>query len=299
MLSSRIVRITNLLTGWRRELVFDGLLLTPPVAGIGTVEIVERAPLRRMKDILDEVARRVPAAGAVAQIGPLIRFATHEGEHAGLATVSAVTPEGPVRRIIGMVAGDDRYVLVDGTVVAPEYFAQFREIVELLTRNSFLALGEIRRRRFEYDRPPSDWQVLGHHHATRYYHPSYPRVVSVITVHEARPVQATETEAIDRMLFLDTANLADRDPPTTPTPLLSRANLAGQLVRMTGFVSGTRMTLLRAVFTDSRFTYPIHLDTTSAALKDSLPVFSSVVTSARPVPTWAPKHPSSVMEWVD
>jgi hypothetical protein len=293
------MRIRDLLTGWRHQAIVDGIQLLPPVEAIGRVRAVERAPLRRMKDIVDGFIKDVPRALVPSvRVSPLVRFATDEGENAGMLSISVDTPEVPLERTLGLVVGDTSYALITATVAAPEYVTQFREIVELMTRGWFMCLGEHRRRRYLYD-PPAGWHAIPAHHATRYYHPAYPKVVAAVTVHDARPTQVTDAELLDRMLFVETWRGLERDPPTAPTPLQSQYDLTGQLTRITGVQGGQRMVTLQGVYTDTRFTYILQLDAKMDALKDSLPSFSNTVLSARPVPAWAPKKPSSLIQWVD
>jgi hypothetical protein len=292
------MRLRELLRGWRRYPLPDGLLLLPPVDGVGKVKAQERAPVRRMKDVVDETVARMPAEyQSSVRVGPLVRFPTYEGEHAGLLTLSARLGPGPWERTIGMVVGDERYVLVSGTVFAPERGPQIREIVELMTRGWYMALGESRRRRFVFD-PPAGWPALAGHHATRYYHPEYPRIVSSITVHDARPAQGSESEAIDRMLFVDTWT-GERDPPTPPAPLMSRSNLSGTLTRTTGVQDGFRAAALRAAYSDNRFSYVLQLDTRMDALTDSVPVFEAVVRSVQPVPMATRRSEEPLSPWAD
>src|SRR5262249_23644190 len=133
------MRIRDLLTGWRRQPIAGGMVLSPPVEGIGKVKVTEGSPLRRMRDVVDELIAKVPPElQSSVQVGPLVRFPTHEGEHAGMLTLAIHMPRGPMERTLAMVVGDERYALIVGTVMAQEYFAQFREIVDLMTRSWFM-----------------------------------------------------------------------------------------------------------------------------------------------------------------
>src|SRR5262249_19562854 len=149
-------------------------------------------------------------------------------------------------------------------------------------RGCYLGLGENRRRRYAFD-PPRGWPALAAHHATLYLHPEYPKVVSSITVHDARPAAGSQAEAVDRMLFVDTWS-GLRDPATPPTPLISRAGLQGQLTRITGVQDGFRSAALQAAYADSRFSYVLQLDARIDAVPESLPIFGEVVSSVQPVP---------------
>lgn len=296
------MQLVNMLSGWAKMPMADGIVLVPqegPPAG--GIRIHERCrPLRRFSAILTDIIAGLPEHHTSLQIGPLQRLVTHEGEHAGLITLTAKTQDGgPAERTIGIILGDDSYAMVDGAVIKPERFAEVRQMVQLITEGFFLGLGDQRRRRYFFT-PPSGWRGLGRVHTSRYYHPQYPREPAIITVHDTRPATVTVSEVTDRLLFQDFTGGLERDPPAPPTPIVARSGLAGQIVRISGHhPSGRHLAFVQATLVDSRFSYTIVLETTVEALPKHLPTLTEMALSIVPVPPRKTQSASALIAWAD
>lgn len=296
------MRLLNLISGWIKLPMADGIQLLPPGGReIGMIRIREKVrPLRPLRAIVDAAIAEAPEYKDTIEIGPLQRLITVEGEHAGIVTIAARARNGqPVERTLGIVAGDDFYALIDAPVGNAEHFATFREMVKLIAENYFLGLGEKRRRRFFYD-PPVGWHGIGRAHATRFYHPEYPRHPAIITVFDARPAAVTIAEATDRILFLDFTGGLERDPPEPPAPVITGKGLQGQAIKISGLhPGGRRVVYVQVTLTDSRYAYITHLETIPDALEVNSEPFVNVLNSIETVPLPPKGAVSELIQWSD
>ena len=186
------MQLVNMLSGWAKMPMADGIVLVPQEDRRPVVFASTNAAVHCVASA-SSCPKSSPACPSITprcKWGPLQRIVTHEGEHAGILTLTAKTQDGgPAERTIGIVLGDDSYALIDGAVIKPERFAEVRKMVQLITEGFFLGLGEHRRRRFQFQPPAAG--ALGRVHTSRYYHPQYPREPAIITVHDTRPANVT------------------------------------------------------------------------------------------------------------
>jgi hypothetical protein len=306
------VRFIELIRGWTRYQMADGVVLVPPAgSSAGAVRIREaRRPLLPLRTIIASIVSELsegksgPFAVPLA-VSKVRRLFTSEGEHAALFTISAQRPgakEGEVsqQRIIGIVLGDDCYTQIDGAAESPQEITACREIVTFLTEHYFQGLGGDRRRRFEYA-PPAGWAAVRRSHGTSYYAPGYPKRPAIITTYLTRPTTTSVPELMDRMVFMDALVGVQRDKEEPPRPLQATAGLSGQLHRITGRhpVAGP-VVFHQATLRDSRFTYIVDLQSTEGTEAETLPVFLETARSVQPIPA-NQTHASSglLIQWAE
>jgi hypothetical protein len=273
------------IAGWRRRSIVDGLLIVPP-DGIeqGALRVRERQrPLRPLRALL-------PAG---AEIGPLERFTTVEGEHAGLI---AFTDGAGGRRAVAMIIGDDSYTLIEGATREPARASWFLELVRTIARFYPLGLGERRRRRYLYQ-PPPGWQALAHATFVRWLHPEFPRASGRITVHDAESSEPTVPGAVQRFLFVDESSFVEKDAPIKPAAFRTAFGLDGLITRTTGRAADrTARTLIKAVFKDKLYAYVVQLDCRTEQWQEQVPAYVALVRSIEPVPE--PTVKESVQQFV-
>jgi hypothetical protein len=189
-------------------------------------------------------------------------------------------------------------VLVEGSS-GPEHAEMLCRRVRGITEYYFLALGETRRRRYEYD-PPRGWLALPRAHAVRWYHPEHPRTGAMMQVFDARPTEINPAEAEDRMLFLDNTSFVRNEPPNPPQSFQTPMGVVGNIVRSEGQKSGVPVTLLDAWLTDGRYGYSVQLEARSAEVDALIPTLVAVVDSVRPVPvSRARVSGTSLIHWAE
>src|SRR5688572_24707992 len=124
------------------------MLFPPGGPARGGIRYLERArPLAPLRQLVR--AQLDDPVFTVTAVGPLERFATVEGEHAALVTVSGLLDGRPAQRDLGFVLLDDCYARAGGLCLVPDEFARFTELVRTLVRGDVHLAGE-RRRWFEY-----------------------------------------------------------------------------------------------------------------------------------------------------
>ncbi|HKA90438.1 MAG TPA: hypothetical protein VKE22_22405 [Haliangiales bacterium] len=273
--------LAELLAGWIRRVTPDGFALHGPRAGMGTVEVYARVPLRPLRRIAVELA-----AGAThgprreLAFGPLAAFATAEGEHAGLVSVRGLDGAGrPCARTIALVAGDDWGAVVDGAADDAEHDAGVARIVRLMAEACPLRLGSPRRRRYLY-RPPLGWQGLARPHAVRWLHPRFPRAPVAIYVGEADPFPP----APERSYFLEGAPVVPTEPDRPEVEIVTPRGLRGAIRSLRGEVDGTPATVLDCRLTHDGMCYPVTCVAAGGTIGDGAPTFAALVDSIVALP---------------
>jgi hypothetical protein len=291
------MRPEDVLRGFTRHPMADGFVLVPPGGTqAGVVRVREKLPLRPLRAFVDEALREAgPEAARAAQVGPLERLTTVEGEHAGVVTIAFDLPGGVrLERTLALVAGDDLGALIDAAAVAPADFPAYRQLVRALAGSFYLGLGAQRRRRFEHA-PPPGWEALARPHVTTWYAPGFPRTAAFIAVHDARPRAASEAEHADRSLSLLNAALTI----DAHEPLALPSGLAGFLERGQGTEDGRTIHVRRALLSDARFTYVVQLNADEAALPDAVPALDALLGSIVPIPAPGAESPEHASPWLD
>jgi hypothetical protein len=293
------VDLVQSLRGWSKTSTHDGVQLISPDPHGGIIQVHERVPLRPVATIIADLARDEWGAREAPVLGTATVFVTLEGEHAVALVVKAVGRNGEImERAVALVVGDDYGVLVEGTSDTAHAEMLCRR-VRWITEYYFLALGETRRRRYEYD-APKGWLALPRAHSIRWYHPEHPRNGVMLQVFDARPTEISAPEVEDRILFLDNTSFLRQEPPNPPQPFQTPMGIVGQVVRSAGQKTGVPVTLLDAWLTDGRFGYSVQLEARSEQVDAMLPIFTSVVESVRPVPVSRTKVSStSLIHWAE
>jgi hypothetical protein len=285
--------LPDLLRGWSRHIIAEGLvLIAPDGPASAAVQVFEqRRPLRPLREIVAEtVAGMAAPLRAGARVGPVELFDTIEGEHGGAVTITSLLPSGErVLRTLAMLLADDAYALIDGVVAQPALEAPTAALVRAVARNYFLALGSDRRRPCYHDLPEG-WYAARRAHATLLHDPT---CAAVIQVFDARPTSLGVPDSCDRMLFVDSPDLADAEPPGEAQRVRSAHGLAGARRAFRGHAK----TLHRVTMTDDRYVYVAQLEAPDDKIEGCLPDFLSVVTSLRPVPR--PVKTEALTHWVE
>jgi hypothetical protein len=277
----------NLLGGWTRRQLADGLLLFPPGGhAVGALRIKQQVrPLQRIRELIDEAVAELPPGLLGVELSPVYRSASFDGEYTARVTLSARAPTGErVERTIGLVLGDEHYARIDAVVQKEDQFEHFRVAVERLLQNYSLGLGDERRRPFLYT-PPPGWQGYRIGFATRYLPPDFPRRYAMLTVFAAKPAELTPPLLQDRQLFEEVTGELERDPPQPDRKVSSAAGLGGNLTRVSGRLPGGPAVFIdQVVLLDTRFVYPLRLESRAPLLEEHRAIFSDVVRSVQPLP---------------
>ncbi len=299
------VRLVNLIQGWRRRLTAEGVLLVAPLgAETAAVQIAERRrPLRRMKDVLDEmIADMEPALREVVVRGPVERFVTIEGEYGAMTTLVAERDEARFVRVIAMLVADEAYTLIDGLVAWPQLEEHVTELVREIANSYFLSLGRDRRRMYLYD-VPAGWRGVRRAHATTFFHPDHPRHGGTIEVFDARPAHVGAPDIHDRLLYVDSPRIVSADPPKPPSRVASVHGLEGGKIAMTGRDAEGRQVLIhRVTMTDfaKKFIYMVQAEALETEMGGCIDALVQILTSIRPVPVAnAPGDAGSFIHWSD
>lgn len=275
---------TNLMDairGWARNTIHDGVRLVAPLPEEGTITVHQHVPLRPIVEMVRAGAEGWWGAGATATLGPASLFSTIEGEHACLLSVDVKHGAGTTPHWVAVVAGDEHAVVIDATA-DPEHMPKARERVHGMAEYTYLALGEIRRRKYEYV-PPKGWNGLRLPTATWWFHPGYPREMAVIKVFDVRPAAVTAPDVLDRILFIDPTIVND-EPPTPPIACRTPGGLMGYVVRGDGTAAGVPVSFAAAYFTDERFAYFMRYEARRDLFKPSMPAFAALTESVVAIP---------------
>lgn len=266
--------------GWSWD-VRGGVVTLAPLDGgpaLGSIRYRERiAPLRTVAEILDH--KDDGTAGPV-ELGAVEPLTTLEGEYGAAIDVRSARGQ----YTLGVVYGDDWYAEIVGLTAVPEQFARFARQVRDLVRNDRLALGPVRRRRFEY-RAPRGWH--GHTRLPQFvtwFPPDHPANPTSITVYPALPA-SPDMELGFHALYVGPPAPAEVVRERTPRAELLAGGLAG-LVWELDVIDEARRPLVRRVviLRDDRFVYPLYLDAPADGLAPGLAAFEEVLASIRPLP---------------
>jgi hypothetical protein len=283
--------------GWSKSSTVDGVRLAGPDPERGSIAIHQRVPLRPIPEMIREHAHTSWGAKGTPELGPATLFPTCEGEHACLVPVAAQTARGPTDHWIAVVIGDEHAVLIDGTA-APAHLTEMRERVHRIAEYYYLALGEMRRRKFEYQ-PPAGWNGLRHPTSTSWYHPGYPRQMAVIKVFDVRPAAVSAPDVLDRVLFIDTSIIND-EPPTPPIACRTPRGLVGYVVRGDGTLGGIPVSFASAYFTDERFAYFMRLEAGRDIFAAAMPVLAAMTESIVSIPyTRLKASTTNLIHWAE
>jgi hypothetical protein len=287
---------TDFFAGWTRHPMADGFIFVPAEGlAAGPIRVREKLPLRRLRDHVEEAIRESGVEVArLSTIGPLVRFTTYEGEHAGMVTIETALAGGErLERSIALVAGDDFCAIIDGATARASAFATYRDVVRQLAESHYLGLGELRRRPYEYA-PPAGWQGIARPYATQWYAPGFPRVAAFISVHDARPLGWTPAEVEDRTLTLENRNVLLRAPEP-----IAFGGLAGSVWRGAGVQDGRRIHVVRARLEDARFMYLAQLNADEQAHEEAAGAFGELLASIAPIPGRGGPPAPHLLHWLD
>jgi hypothetical protein len=294
------VRLLNLIAGWHRVRTAEGVVLVPPLGpDAAAIQIFERRrPLRRMKDVLDEMIATMDRESLVR--GPVERFPTLEGEYGAMTTLTTTVDGAPLVRTVAMLVGDDAYTLIDALVAYSQLDDHVTQLVREIATSYFLSLGGNRRRMYLYD-VPAGWHGVRRAHATTYYHPDHPRHGGTIDVFDARPAAVGAADIHDRILFVDSPRIVSADPPKQPSRVVSAHGLAGGKIAMTGLdADGQQVVIHRITLTDTKFIYMVQAEATEAEMPGCLPALVQILSSIRPLPpTITKSDEGSFIHWSD
>lgn len=277
-------------TAWRRLEVADGVVLIAPDAG-RRIRVRPRLPGRRLDALID--AQLVELGARATTSVARRRVVTDHGELGAVASVTARRGDAALELALAATGGDPLFV-VDG-VAAPG--AGIAAMVEALAIACDPGLGAMRSRMFVYA-APAGWRGLRRDAASLWLHPAYPRVPSIITVHDARPFTTGAAEQLHRRLHL---RVDDRstEAPDAPVTVVSDGGLEGRLRTVRAAGGDGRPTIARAAaFGDNHFVYQATL---TAPVDDAVgeAAFERVVRSFHPLPVAVERAPGGLDHWVD
>ena len=272
-------------TEWDRRPIAGGVVLRAP-GGATRLRVRPRLAARRLGVL---VAEACAEHGVTAVEPPAVsRLVTENGELGALASVAC---EAGVELAIAAVGGAS-LCCIDAS--GPPGVAS---LVASLARRCGTGLGELRARMFEYAAPPG-WRGLRRETASLWAHPDYPRNDALIAVHDARPMTASPTEKLHRVLF---ARVDDRaiDGAEEPASITGAGGLEGR-IRAACAVDARGRSRVRqvAAFGDGRFLYQAMIDA-PAEDRESLAVFTSTIESFQPLPLPSENAASSFSHWVE
>lgn len=288
--------------GWRRHHIAEGIVLLPPgETGNAAIQIRERVrPLRTLRSLLDDaVARLAPALRVHATYGAAERFVTASGEYAALGSVVCRHGDRFFQHVSAMVLCDDWFVAIDGIASDAALAPTVEDAVRLLATNYYTELGELRQRPYLYT-PPQGWRPVAHPRETRYFGPRHPTIPAVIYMFHARPMRMSVADTQDRLLFLETALIQDKDPPLPAKLFTTRYGLLGEMVKQTGRdTKGRKIESYKTMLADDRFIYLSRLDTQydeeNRALADYVKILEDVIS----VPLVPQDRHQAVIHWSD
>lgn len=288
------------LSGWRRILLADGVVLTSPDGpDSGTIRIrTHETPLRTIPELIAGIRSRLPPSFTDVQVGDVELLHTHEGEFAALFPISATSGAATVHRTIGLIFGDDHFAAIDGASVKADQTERVRGAVRRLTTHYSLGLGDTRRRPYLYD-VPAGWQGVRLHRSVVWFAPGHPRAFGQITVFDARPGTVTHDHLQDRMLLEDLSQDFTPGPPQAPIQVVTKGGLRGQITIVNGEVAGGGLRIVHTcALNDGKTLYMLRLETDEAHLAAHRGVFMDVVHSVKPMPV-KNTNPGSFILWQD
>jgi hypothetical protein len=238
-----------------------------------------------MKQIVRDALNDPLLARLEVNVGPLERFLTFEGEHAGLVHIAGHGADGlQVERTLSLIAGDDWGQVLDVATSQPARFAELRQLARHVTELSALRLGEQRQRRFEH-RPPAGWTAIGRATSVLFLHPAYPRVPTLIEVSHARRHRWDPTEGDPLGTTGDLPDPRARGAALRTLPVQIDAVLGGSVREWEPAIpGGTRGLFAVAELADTRYEYRLALQCDELDPTLSRRAFLDVMYSIHPVP---------------
>jgi len=273
---------------WVRVWRPDGIEAYAKDLGIdaGRVRVVSSVrPLSSVVDLAQALVKDLRDSGAEAELELLQKVITEEGEWAALARVRVVLDGQQLERTLGLVYGDDFYVKLDGMYL-PDYRRRFRPFLRTLVQTYPLRLGNPRRRRFMFV-SPSNWQPVAHGLAVRFFPRRFPNEYGCITVLPAAPlVQSERNTASDHLLHEDLLVDFTVQQPEQHDKVTSNSGLIGDLHRRVGLRQGDSRPIHVdfAVLRDTRYSYPLRLETRAPNVEAHRRTFLQIVRSVIAVP---------------
>lgn len=262
-------------SGWSRRHAGADLVFFPPEGPArGGIRYCERlTPLAPIRTLVEEHLRG--SSFSVTHMSRVERLTTHEGEHAALVTVAGRVEGRPAQRDIGFVLLDGAYARTGAVSFRPDDFAAFTALVRTLVRGDAHFAGE-RRRWFEHD-CPEGWQARARGFHAEWYPIDFPREFAIIHVWPALPATRVGVG-----LTADGWREMGRDPAVA---IASDHGLSGALQSSIGEADGGRRTRrVLAVLEDTRYVYPLRLETTVLDDGAHMESFRRLIRSVRPVP---------------
>jgi hypothetical protein len=239
----------------------------------GQLHVEKLRPLRPARQILEELRGNGDLAAAS-------RLTTHEGEYAVVATV-----RGDPERAIGIIYGDDFYVLLqasDEDGAPGSATAAIRTAVVELS----LRLPPDRPRPFCYRGPPT-WRRVQIGQACAWYPPTFLERTSMIEVWPARPT--TGAGLADRARDLLPAATFAITAPRMVCELRTASGMAGALAVADERAPGHGRTVHAIALGDDRYVYAIRAELDPRHAVADRDLISDLVESIEPLP-----HPRSV-----
>ncbi|MCE9574187.1 MAG: hypothetical protein K8W52_13655 [Deltaproteobacteria bacterium] len=274
------------LSGWRRTILADGVLLASPEGpDNGTIRVRTRnTPLISIATLIAQLRGTMPASARDFKAGPVERIQTNEGEYAALIPISVTVGGRLVTRTVGVIFGDDFFAAVDGAAVDPVAGERVRGVVRRLTKHYSLGLGDNRRRPYVYD-VPQGWAGLRIHRGVAWMAPHFPKDHGLIMVFDARPSAVSLDHLQDRMLLEDLSQDFTPGPPQAPVQVVTRSGLRGQITIVTGHLpGGVTRTVHNCALDDGRNLYMLRLESDEANLVTNRGVFMQLVHSVQLLP---------------
>jgi hypothetical protein len=252
----------------------------------GRVRVVSSVrPLTSVVELAQSLVQELRTAGAEAELELLQKVITEEGEWAALARVRVVIDGLRLERTLGLVYADDFYARLDGMYLI-EHRRRFRPFLRTLVQAYPLRLGNPRRRRFMFG-SPSNWQPIAHGLAVRFFPRRFPNEYGCITVLPAAPLaQSERSTASDRLLNEDLLADFTVQQPEHHDKVTSNSGLMGDLHRRVGLRQGDSRPIHidSAVLRDTRYAYPLHLETRAPNVDAHRRTFLQIVRSVSAVP---------------
>lgn len=273
---------------WVRVWRPDGIEAYARDLGIeaGRVRVLcDRRPLASAVELAQSLVQDLRAGGAEAEIELLQKIITEEGEWAALARVRVSTDGLQLERSLGLIYGDDFYDKIDAMYLS-EHRKRFRPFLRTLVQSYPLRLGNPRRRRFMFGAPPN-WQPIARGLAVRFFPRRFPNEYGCITVLPASPLVQSERGAVsERFLHEDLFADFTPQPPEQQDKVTSNSGLLGNLHRRAGLREGDSRPIHidTAILRDTRYAYPLRLETRAPNIEAHRRAFLQVVRSVTAVP---------------
>jgi hypothetical protein len=134
---------------------------------------------------------------------------------------------------------------------------------------------------------PANWQPVAHGLAVRFFPRRFPNEYGCITVLPAAPLVQSERGAqSDRFLHEDLLTDFTVQPPEQQDKVTSNSGLLGNLQRRAGLRQGDSRPIHidTAILRDTRYVYPLRLETRAPNIEAHRRVFLQIVRSVTAIP---------------